>query len=148
LNVHAPTEDKLDDVKGSFYEELACVHEKFTKHHMKILLGDFNAILGREDIFKPTSGNESIHELSNDKEVSKVCHTYFTELLNVHNVSDGSQTEVHTAEQLVPGPSRLEEENVTAKLKKYKSPNSDEIPTELSQTGGEILLSGIHKLND
>jgi hypothetical protein len=25
LNIHAPTEDKLDDVKGSFYEELECV---------------------------------------------------------------------------------------------------------------------------
>ncbi|PNF14395.1 hypothetical protein B7P43_G01715 [Cryptotermes secundus] len=27
--------------------------------HMKILLGDFNAQVGRDDIFKPTIGNES-----------------------------------------------------------------------------------------
>jgi hypothetical protein len=27
---------------------------------MKILLGDFNAKVGREDIFKPTVGNESL----------------------------------------------------------------------------------------
>jgi hypothetical protein len=33
-----------------------------------------------------------------------------------------------------------------AKLKKYKSPGSDEIPAELIQAGGEILLSEIHKL--
>jgi hypothetical protein len=25
LNVHGPTEDKTDDVKDSFYEELKCV---------------------------------------------------------------------------------------------------------------------------
>jgi hypothetical protein len=31
---------------------------------MKILLGDFNARAGREDIFKPTIGNESLHEIS------------------------------------------------------------------------------------
>jgi hypothetical protein len=31
-------------------------------------------------------------------------------------------------------------------LKKYKSPGSDQIPTELIQAGGEILLSEIHKL--
>jgi hypothetical protein len=31
-------------------------------------------------------------------------------------------------------------------LKKYKSPGSDEIPAELIQAGGEILLSAIHKL--
>jgi hypothetical protein len=43
LNVHAPTEDKKDDVKGSFYEELVRVFDKFPKCHMNILLGDFNA---------------------------------------------------------------------------------------------------------
>jgi hypothetical protein len=32
---------------------------------MKILLGDFNAKVGREDIFKPTVGNESLHQISN-----------------------------------------------------------------------------------
>jgi len=33
---------------------------------MKILLGDFNVELGREDIFTPTVGNESLHQDSND----------------------------------------------------------------------------------
>jgi hypothetical protein len=32
---------------------------------MTILL-DFSAKVGREDIFKPTVGNESLHEISND----------------------------------------------------------------------------------
>jgi hypothetical protein len=39
---------------------------------MKILLGDFNAKLGREDNFKPTIGNESLHEDSNDNSVRVV----------------------------------------------------------------------------
>jgi hypothetical protein len=64
----------------------------------------------------------------------------------VHNVSDFRQIEVHTAEPLVPGPSRLEVEIAIAKLKKYKSPGSDQIPAELIQPGSEILLSEIHKL--
>jgi hypothetical protein len=29
---------------------------------MKILLGDFSAKVGREDILKPTVGNESLHK--------------------------------------------------------------------------------------
>ena len=39
------------------------------KHHIKILLGEFNAKVGRENIFKPTIGNESPHQDSNDNDV-------------------------------------------------------------------------------
>jgi hypothetical protein len=53
-------------VKNSFYEELESAFDKFPKYNMKILLGDFNAKVGREDIFKPTIGNESLHQISND----------------------------------------------------------------------------------
>jgi hypothetical protein len=66
---------------------------------------------------------------------------YFSQLLNAHNVSDVRQIEVHTAEPLVPGPSRLEV--AIAELKKYKWTCSDEIPAELIQVGGETLLSAI-----
>jgi hypothetical protein len=71
---------------------------------------------------------------------------YFSQLLNVHNVSDVRQIEVHTPEPLVTGPSRLEVENAIAELKKYKSPGIDQIPAELIQAGGKMLLSVIHKL--
>jgi hypothetical protein len=50
------------------------------------------------------------------------------------------------AEPLVPGPSRLEVEIAIAKLKKYKLPGNDQIPAELIQARGEMLLSVIHKL--
>jgi hypothetical protein len=46
----------------------------------------------------------------------------------VHNISDIRHIEVHTAEPLLPGPSSCEAEIAVAKLKKYKSPGSDEIP--------------------
>jgi hypothetical protein len=65
LNVHAPAKHKIDYVKDSFYEQLECVFDKFPKFHTKILLGDFNAKVGRDNIFKPT-GNESLHEINND----------------------------------------------------------------------------------
>ena len=54
--MHAPSEDKCDDSKDSFYEELEQVFDHFPRYHMKILLGDFNAKVGRENIFKPTLG--------------------------------------------------------------------------------------------
>jgi hypothetical protein len=39
------------------------------KYHMKILLGDFNAKVGRENILKPTVGNESLRQDSYDNDV-------------------------------------------------------------------------------
>jgi hypothetical protein len=67
--VHAPCEDKGDDVKDSFYEEVGRIFYQFPRYDMKILLGDFNAKVGKENIFKPTIGNESLHEISNDNGV-------------------------------------------------------------------------------
>jgi hypothetical protein len=64
--VHAPTEDKCDDTKDGFYGELEHVFDQFPKYHMKILLGDFNEKVRREDIFKQTIGNESLHETTNN----------------------------------------------------------------------------------
>jgi len=37
LNVHAPTEDKSDNTKNNFYEELERILDQFPKHHMKML---------------------------------------------------------------------------------------------------------------
>jgi hypothetical protein len=65
LNVHAPTEDKIDDMKESFHDQLESVFNKFHKYHTTILIGDFIAKVAREDIFKPPTGNESLHEISN-----------------------------------------------------------------------------------
>jgi hypothetical protein len=70
--VYAPTEDNDDDIKDIFYEELEQVFDQFPRYHMEILLGDFNAKVGREDIFKPIIGNKSLHEVSNDNQVRSV----------------------------------------------------------------------------
>ena len=70
--MHAPSEEKSEELKDSFYEELEEVFDHFPKYHMTILLGDFNAKVGREDIFKPIIGQESLHQDSNDNGVRMV----------------------------------------------------------------------------
>jgi hypothetical protein len=84
--------------------------------------------------------------IANSHNILNRWKNYFSQLLNVHNVSDVRQIEVHMAEPLVPCPSHLEVENAIAKLKKHKSPGTDQILAELIQAGGEILLSTIHNL--
>jgi len=39
---------------------------------MKVMLGDFNAKLGRKDNLKPRTGNESLHQESNDNGIRAV----------------------------------------------------------------------------
>jgi len=38
--VHAPSEEKCYDSKDSFYEELEQGFDRFSKYHMKNMLGD------------------------------------------------------------------------------------------------------------
>jgi hypothetical protein len=48
LNSDAPKQDKIYEMKDSFYDELKCVFDKFPKNHTNILL-HFNAKVGREE---------------------------------------------------------------------------------------------------
>ena len=67
LNVHAPNKEKTDDSKDRFYEVLQQVFfYHFLKYCMKIMLGNFNAKVGRENISKLTIGNESLPKDSNN----------------------------------------------------------------------------------
>ena len=52
---------------------------------MKILLGDFNAKVGRENIFKQTIGNESLHQDSNDNGV-RIVNFAMSKNLNVKSI--------------------------------------------------------------
>ena len=70
--MHAPSEKKNSNSKDKFYEEGERVFDHFTKYHMTILLGEFNAKVGGENIFKPTIGNESLHQNRNGNGVRTV----------------------------------------------------------------------------
>nr|XP_043068191.1 uncharacterized protein LOC122321607 [Drosophila bipectinata] len=59
---HAPTKEKDDATKDAFYAELDRAYGRCFSHDIKILLGDFNAKVGREDIFGATVGRFSLHE--------------------------------------------------------------------------------------
>jgi len=64
----------------------------------------------------------------------------------VHGVKDEGQTEIHTAEPLVPDPSASEVQLSIDKLKSHKTPGIDQIPAELIKVGGRTMCLEIHKL--
>jgi hypothetical protein len=66
--------------------------------------------------------------------------------LNVHGDNDVRQTEIHTAEPLVPEPSVLDLKMAIGKLNGYKSPGTGQIPAGLIEVGGSKICSEIHEL--
>ncbi|KAF0682285.1 craniofacial development protein 2-like, partial [Aphis craccivora] len=61
INCYAPTEEKGEDIKESFYSMGLILN-----YCVKIVLGDLNAKVGREEIYQPTIGRESLYDKSND----------------------------------------------------------------------------------
>lgn len=66
VSFYAPTEDSDDEEKDQFYDTLDELVGKLPSFDMKIVLGDANAKVGREQIWKTAIGNHSLHQESND----------------------------------------------------------------------------------
>ena len=66
INACAPTNDKLDDVKDEFYERLDKTYGECPKHDVKLVIGDANAQVEREESFRPVIGKESLHSTTNN----------------------------------------------------------------------------------
>jgi len=65
INTYAPTEDKVDAEKEKFYEDLQTVIDRTPKSDTILVLGDVNAKLGKEDVYRGVSGKHTLHEISN-----------------------------------------------------------------------------------
>lgn len=65
-NYYAPTEDKNNNIKNNFYEELENIYYTLLRNIVKIIIKDLNSPIGWESVYRPTIGRESLHEISND----------------------------------------------------------------------------------
>lgn len=51
INEHAPTEEKPEEEKDDFYEELERAYDRCPKYDIKLVLGDMNTKVGKENIY-------------------------------------------------------------------------------------------------
>ncbi|KAL4096954.1 hypothetical protein QTP88_021820 [Uroleucon formosanum] len=65
ISVHAPTEDKPQEEKETFYDDLESTINTLPNNNIQILLGDLNAKIVKETAFKPTIGLHSLHDITN-----------------------------------------------------------------------------------
>jgi uncharacterized protein YehS (DUF1456 family) len=49
INVHAPTEDKEEDVKDYFSQQMEKTYDSIPRNNMKVILGGLNAKIGKEN---------------------------------------------------------------------------------------------------
>jgi hypothetical protein len=62
---HAPTEEKKVEYKETC-EKLDQIYHRAPAHDTKTIIGDLNAKIGQEEMFRPTIGEWSLHDISND----------------------------------------------------------------------------------
>jgi hypothetical protein len=63
---HAPMEEKEEIQKDNFYEDLERIYRKAPKYDIKIVMGDFNAKVGKEQGLTPNVEKYSLHEETNN----------------------------------------------------------------------------------
>ena len=72
----------MEEIKEEFYNLLEQNVNKIARSDIKIILVDFNARVGKESISKPTIGNESLHNETNNNGI-KMIQFVVTNGLNV-----------------------------------------------------------------
>ncbi|KAF0753170.1 ribosome biogenesis protein TSR3 isoform X1 [Aphis craccivora] len=66
VNGNAPTEEKPQEKKDEFYDNLEHTLNEIPRNRIRIVLGDFNAKLGKEIIFRSTVGIHSLHDVTSE----------------------------------------------------------------------------------
>jgi len=62
----------MEEIKEEFYSLLEKNINQTARSDTKILLGDFNAKVGKESIYKPTIGSGSLHNETNNNEIRMI----------------------------------------------------------------------------
>jgi hypothetical protein len=66
VNLHASTEDKQQEEKELFYEDVITTINTIPRRRIQIVLGDMSAKIGKEIAFRPVIGSHNLHDTSND----------------------------------------------------------------------------------
>jgi exonuclease III len=65
INVHAPTEEKIEEEKVKFYDDLQRTYDRTPKHDIVMILGDLNVKRDKEKTYENVTGKYTLHDISN-----------------------------------------------------------------------------------
>ncbi|PNF18598.1 hypothetical protein B7P43_G06255 [Cryptotermes secundus] len=72
MNVHAPTEEKEEEAKDCFCQQMEETYDSIPSNDMKVILGDLNAKIGKEKEHRGVIGTESLHDTTNHNGVTLI----------------------------------------------------------------------------
>ena len=141
---------KLADISGPKTKEYTKTKiELETNNNIKNIIDLYRGISDFKEGYQPRSNiikDEKGDLVSDIHSILARRKNHFSQLLNVQGGNDARQTEICTAEPIVPEPSAFQVEMANEKLKRHKSPGIGQIPAELIKTGGRTIHSENHKL--
>ena len=69
MNTHTETEEKNNETKENFYEKVEETYSTLPSNDIKIVIGDLNGKIEREELYRDVIGRDSLHRQSNDNEL-------------------------------------------------------------------------------
>jgi hypothetical protein len=81
INAYAPTEDKEELFNDEFYRKLENAYDTAPSNDIKMVIGDLNAKIGRDETYIGTVLNHSVHHDSNDNGQRLIDFSFSKELV-------------------------------------------------------------------
>jgi endonuclease/exonuclease/phosphatase family metal-dependent hydrolase len=105
ISTHAPIEEKEEYEKGEFYDRLEEICNKVQKYDILIIMGDFNAKIGKEQYLMKVAGKYTIHNKTSEN--GNLLAQFATRNRLFINSTSFQHKKIHMGTWKIPGTSEV-----------------------------------------
>lgn len=101
ISIYAPMEDDEEEEKDKFYDDLTEICCRTSRHDITLILGDYNAKIGREPVIGRVADKYSLHDCSSENGI-RVCDFAASQDMWISSVSF-QHKDIHKQTWKIPG---------------------------------------------